>query len=163
MRVILFRHGIALDREDPRCPPDPARPLTGRGRKRTQAAVRGLARLEARPDRILSSPYVRALQTAEVAADALGHGGAIQTEDALRPVQDPQPLIARLSEMDAETVLCVGHNPNLNELLAALTGRTGSFTWLRKAGAACVTLDGGTGTLEWLLEPKALRRLGEAG
>ena len=65
MLLYLVRHGIAMDREDPNCPPDTERALTPRGMKRTHAAALGLLALKVKPDAALTSPgWLRAAQTA---------------------------------------------------------------------------------------------------
>ena len=72
MLLYLVRHGIAVDREDPNSPPDPERPLTPRGMKRTHAAALGLAAMKIEPDAVLTSPWLRAVQTAQLACAPLG-------------------------------------------------------------------------------------------
>ena len=66
MKLYLVRHGIADDRDDPKCPPDPKRRLTPEGIAKTRKAARGLATLDPSPELLLSSPYLRALETARV-------------------------------------------------------------------------------------------------
>ncbi len=72
MRLYLMRHGIAIDREDPDCPPDPERYLTPKGIQRTRAAARGLRALRVKPTALLTSPFVRAVQTGEIVCEVLG-------------------------------------------------------------------------------------------
>ena len=64
MEIYVVRHGIAIDREDPKCPPDPERYLTEEGIEKTKRVAAAVAALSATPDLLLSSPYVRATQTA---------------------------------------------------------------------------------------------------
>lgn len=167
MRVVLVRHGPAVDRDDPACPPDPERPLTQEGRERTRAAAAGLRALGMRPDLVLTSPYVRAAQTAEIVCGALGLGAPEVTEHLL-PGADPIALARHLRSRGEAEVLCTGHEPHLGLMLGCLVeGRavTDSFADLKKAGAACVDAEHpGTepGTLLWLLPPRVLRRLGGA-
>ena len=86
MRVILLRHGIAHDRADPACPADPGRALTEEGRKKTRKAVRRLVRVGVQVTRIITSPYVRAKETADIAAEILGIAiDDIVVSDALLP------------------------------------------------------------------------------
>jgi len=73
MQLYIVRHGIAIDREDPKSPSDPERFLTAEGLKKTRDVARGFASLKISPDVFLSSPYVRAMQTAEIFQDQ-GHG-----------------------------------------------------------------------------------------
>jgi phosphohistidine phosphatase len=161
MQLILFRHGIAVDRDDPDCPPDEARPLTPKGVKRTRAAARGLATLAA-PRLILTSPLVRARQTADLAAEALGLGKrAIKVTTSLVPDALPDELLEELMALRRNPVCCVGHAPNLDLVLAEALGmRERPPVRLKKAGAACLELDPGNGSrLVWVMEPGALRRL----
>src|SRR5581483_8354066 len=83
MRLYLMRHGIAIDREDPDCPPDPERFLTPKGIQRTRAAARGLRALRVKPAALLTSPYVRAVQTGEIVCEVLGlDAKQLRTTDA---------------------------------------------------------------------------------
>src|SRR5262249_49031694 len=70
MQLYIVRHGIAIDREDPKSPPDPERFLTEEGIEKTKEVARGVVRLGIVPDLLISSPYVRAMQTAEIFAAA---------------------------------------------------------------------------------------------
>ena len=72
MILYLVRHGIAVDPNDPKSPSEPERPLTAKGVQKTRAAALGLQALGVKPDVLITSPYVRAAQTAEIFAEALG-------------------------------------------------------------------------------------------
>ena len=166
MQVVLFRHGIAVDRADPACPPDPDRQLTEEGRRRTRAAALGLKALGVAPEVIVTSDYVRAVETARIAAEVLGTTGPenfVRTAD-LHPTADPRAFLPVLDRTPCREMLCAGHNPNLSGLLSLLVGAPRQpFTWMKKAGAARIDLglDGRPpGRLVWLLEPGQLRRLG---
>ena len=163
MIIYLFRHGLAIDRDDPECPPDPKRFLTRKGVEKTRAAAMGLRALGLAPEIILSSPYVRAMQTGELVAEALEFPRAriVQT-DALLPPAGPAQLFKVLAKTKVAAVLCVGHAPNLDEIIGYALGANGSFTALKKAGAACLEMESlspGKGTLLWLHTPKSLRLL----
>src|SRR5882757_7638533 len=71
MKLYIVRHGIAIDREDPKCPPDPERYLTEEGVEKTKQAAKGVAALGVTADLLLTSPYVRAAQTAQIVASAV--------------------------------------------------------------------------------------------
>jgi phosphohistidine phosphatase len=169
--IHLFRHGIAVDLQDPSCPTDPERPLTEKGRSKTKAAAQGIASLDLVPELLVVSPYTRARQTAEIVLTTLGCSD-VETlvEDALVPMANPEILSRRLREHvgGAErppTILCVGHAPNLDRLLAHLVGADEPFTQLKKAGLASVQLRGTTighacGRLFAFYPPSVLRRLG---
>ncbi|PYU14179.1 MAG: phosphohistidine phosphatase SixA, partial [Acidobacteria bacterium] len=73
MELYIVRHGIAIDREDPQCPPDPERYLTEEGVEKTKGVAKGVAALGVAADLFFTSPYVRASQTAEIFADVLDY------------------------------------------------------------------------------------------
>ncbi len=162
MILYLVRHGIAMDRTEPRCPPEAERPLTARGVQRTRAAALGLRAAGAKPDVILTSPLVRAAQTAEIFAEALGFSlEKIRVSDALKPAENPANILKEIARLRAKEVACFGHAPHLDLTIAQLAGARGSFTELRKAGAACFeqTAPHGRWQLLWMLTPKLLRKL----
>ena len=166
MRVILLRHGIAVDRDDPNCPPDPERPLTREGVDRTRDAVAGLRAIGVRPAAVLTSPFVRAVQTAEIASHGLSAPDPEKCPELL-PAAHPEAMDALLGRRSEEEILCAGHEPHLSILLAHLVWGAnggGEFAGLKKAGAACVeTAKPGTspGELLWIVPPRILRKLGE--
>lgn len=163
MIVYVMRHGLAMDREDPQCPPDPERPLTAKGVIRTRRAARGLGVMGAAPSLILTSPYVRAVQTAEIAADELGLGpDEVRHSDALLPDRAPGEILEQLSELEDDEVMLCGHAPSVDFIVAKAVGATEPFTSLKKAGAAC--LDFATGVeglarLVFLVESATLRKV----
>lgn len=164
MRLYLVRHGIAIDREDPECPGEAERYLTREGLARTREAMKGLGTLGARPDAMLTSPLVRAAQTAQIAAEELEFDPKkIRTTEALLPAADPKAILAELAKLRADEVSCFGHAPHLDELIAAAVGARASFTAMKKAGAACLELDQvrpGGGVLVALYPAGMLRKLG---
>jgi phosphohistidine phosphatase len=161
MRILFIRHAIAADRAGADTG-DAERPLTPQGARRFRRTARGLTRLVRRPDAILTSPLLRARQTAEIAADAWGR-------------VKPMPLQAlasgewggigkALASMSGDsTVALVGHEPSLSRLLARLLGsRDAERFAFRKGGAALVDLPAGLdegASLVWFLPPRALRGL----
>jgi phosphohistidine phosphatase len=164
MRLILLRHGIAVQQGAGRATTDARRPLTAQGRARTQRAALGLRALGVSPQVLLSSPHLRALQTARIVADVLGlPRKAIVLSEALLPDAPPQRLFAELRARKESELLCTGHAPHLDRALALALGVRGAPpTRLKKAGAAAVELERRQplrGRLLWLLEPAALRRL----
>ena len=93
MHLYLVRHGIAMDREDPNCPPDTERPLTPKGMKRTHAAALGLHALKIHPDAVLTSPWLRAVQTAEIFCEVMGFSSKkIVQVDTLKGTSTPAEL-----------------------------------------------------------------------
>jgi phosphohistidine phosphatase len=164
MLLYLIRHGIAIDRSDPKSPPEAERPLTAKGVQKTRAAALGLVELGAKPDVFVSSPYVRAVQTAEIFAEAFGFSPEkIRTTDALKPAANPAELLKELQHIRAKEVACFGHAPHMDLTIAQLAGSRGVFTELKKAGVVCFehAATHGRWTLRWLVTPKLLRELAE--
>lgn len=163
MRLYLMRHGIAINREDPDCPPEAERYLTPKGIQRTRAAARGLRALRIKPAALLTSPYVRALQTGEIVCEVLGLDSQhLKTTDALRPEAKPVRLTEELARLQGE-VICFGHAPQLDEFIALALKATAPFTALKKSGVACLDIDALSplrATLFFVLTSKVLRRLG---
>lgn len=158
--LYLVRHAIAEER-GPAWPDDTLRPLTGRGRRRFAAAADGFVRLEGGgPDRILTSPLVRARQTAELLSRAAA-GAPIDMADALAPGQPVGAILAKARRLPGYRIALVGHEPDLGHLAASLLGASRPLPF--KKGGICridVGWQGGTeGTLVWFLSPAALRRM----
>jgi phosphohistidine phosphatase len=164
MRLYLMRHGIAIDREDSDCPPEPERYLTPKGIQRTRAAARGLRALRLKPAALLTSPYVRAVQTGEIVCEVLGlDSKLLRTSDALKPEVKPARLVEELARFGGE-VICFGHAPHMDEFIAHAMKATAPFTALKKSGVACLDIDSLAplrATLLWLLTSRILRRLGD--
>lgn len=162
MILYIVRHGIAVDRADPKAPAEPERPLTAEGMKKTRSAALGLRAMGVKPDAFITSPYVRAAQTAEIFAEALGYSlEKIRSSDALKPAGNPADFLKEVVHLRAKEIMCFGHAPNLDQLISLLAGGRGVFTELRKAGVACFERGPSDGRwdLHWLLTPKILRRL----
>ena len=167
MRVVLFRHGPAGERDPARWPDDGKRPLTAKGIQKTKEAARGLIKLEKGISLILTSPLVRAAETAQILKDALGDRARIVTLDELSPGGSNRALIAQLADLpQTRTIVVVGHEPGLGKLAALLalgSGTTGEIK-LKKAGACALGFEGppraGAGDLVWLLTRRLLARFG---
>lgn len=165
MELYIVRHGIAIDREDPKCPADPDRFLTEEGIEKTAEVAKGLAKISEAPDLVLTSPYVRAVQTAEIVGEALEYSKQkIRKTEALLPGAEPQQLFRELTrEKDLSAVFVFGHAPHLDELIATAVGSKRHISALKKAGVALVELKRLTppnGQLVWLATPKLLRKVG---
>jgi phosphohistidine phosphatase len=164
MILYIVRHGIAVDRTDPKSPPEAERPLTAKGVQKTRQAALGLRSLDVKPDALITSPFVRAAQTAEIFAEALGFAPEkIRVSDALKPAAVPEDIVKELSQLRAKEVVCCGHAPHVDLLIAHLAGARGAFTELKKAGIACFehATPHGKWILRWILTPKILRELGD--
>jgi phosphohistidine phosphatase len=163
MELCFFRHGIAVDKTDPSVGPDRDRALTAEGIRKTRAAVEGLASLDLSFDRILSSPWLRAIQTARIVGEVLGITKLVEEMDELagdRSVEDV--LHGLLPYASAERLMLVGHQPLLGECVAALlTGGIEMQVDLKKSGACTIEVTGvhsrGSGVLLWHLTPRQLR------
>lgn len=165
MRLYLMRHGIAINRDDPSCPPEADRPLTPKGIERTRAAARGLAELGVHARIMLTSPFLRSVQTAEIVCEVLGYPvKRLRRTDGLKPEAKPAQLLAEVARLKADSVMCFGHAPNLDLVIAQALGSGSVITALKKAGVACLefeSYDAPRGLLLWLHTPKSLRLLGE--
>src|SRR5580693_4225458 len=103
MLLYIVRHGVAMDPTDPKSPPEPERPLTAKGVQKTRAAALGLRAWGAKPDVLITSPYVRAAQTAEIFAETLGFPPQkIRAHDALKPASDPADILKELIRLRAK-------------------------------------------------------------
>jgi phosphohistidine phosphatase len=166
MQLYVVRHGIAIDREDPKCPPDPERYLTEEGVEKTREVAGGVAALGATPDLFLSSPYVRAIQTAEIFAGVFKYSTQkVRHSDLLLPGAEPTLFFRELArDKRSSSVFCFGHAPHLDDLIAAALGSKHHVTSLKKAGIALIELrrvSPPSGQLVWLATPKLLRRAGK--
>jgi phosphohistidine phosphatase len=137
MKVLLIRHAHAIDQDGPA--PDEARHLTARGRALARKVGERLRAEGIHIDVLLTSPLVRAVQTAELVAIGARYGGEIEALPALEPGASPRKTAAKLAER-GEVVAAVGHEPGLSVLAALLAGRA-SHPPLKKAQV--VIVDGG--------------------
>lgn len=151
MQLYLIRHAVAADHPEGPAPDrlpgtvdpaDAARPLTPRGARRFEDAVRGLSRVGVRFDRLLHSPLLRAVETAELLEPLLRGESVVTPHLAAAPAG---PLLAELRS--GEHVAVVGHQPWLGELLGLLVFGT------REAGDGVTWKKGGVAWLEGAPEP----------
>jgi phosphohistidine phosphatase len=161
--ICIMRHGIAADREI--ASTDAKRPLTPEGKDRMREIAQGLMKTGFAPDRIVSSPYLRAAETAEIVARTLDSGLRVEPCEALQPAGSPEALFEFLSmHSERKAVLLVGHEPDLSKLAASLVGagRNHDFS-LKKGGCCLISFDlfppRAPGRLIWWLTPKILRKL----
>jgi phosphohistidine phosphatase len=164
MKVFLVRHALAYERSRKRWPDDSLRPLTPAGKRKFRHAARGLATLLPRTAPIITSPFVRARQTAELLCKAMGRRKP-QQQAELAAHQPARKGLALLRSRQGAAIVLVGHEPYLGNLLSlALAGSTRRLdAAFRKGGAVCLEFDGriapGGATLLWMLPPKTLRNL----
>lgn len=161
MTLYVLRHAIA---EDPRPgQPDSSRQLTETGRNRCRRVLAHAKRVKVEPSYVLTSPYDRAAQTAEIAREELGFDRELITTDALIPFVGVQDLwnVIRDYAVGGD-VMIVGHNPQLSMLVMWLLGARADALWLKKSGL--VALDIGSAgphpraELSWLLTPGSVGR-----
>lgn len=164
MEVYLVRHAIAHERSRARWPNDALRPLTPAGKERFRKAARGLARLLPKSALLLTSPFVRARDTARI----LGSVAKLRSPIEVQELASGKPASEAFELLRARkraAIVLVGHEPNLGIFLsAALAGDRASLKIaFKKGGAACLEFARGIGpgqaTLKWLMPPRALRSL----
>jgi len=161
MKIYLVRHGIAYEPGEPGYEDDTQRPLTDKGRDKMNKVAHVLKRLNMKPDMILSSPYLRAEQTAEILAKELKYKkNKIEFSERLLPTSQPEPLIAEIIEKyNVEELVVVGHEPCLGLLISTLAAGDPELAInVRYGSVCCLSADDfrieRRATLEWLLTPK---------
>ncbi len=159
----FLRHGIAAPKDDPSFPDDSERPLINDGIKKTRAAARGLAALDIEFDRLFTSPFRRARETAEIVGKMLG----IKVEELpeLAANRSVSELLGALEAIKDEHILLVGHQPLLGECISFLLSKSKSLSIDLKKSGLCVVAVGNPpvpsgGTLKWMMTPRQLRKLG---
>jgi phosphohistidine phosphatase len=161
--LYLVRHGIAGERGKD-WPDDSKRPLTPKGIARMRRAVDGLRALGVRTDLVLTSPLVRAEQTAQILVHGLKPAPALKVLPPLAPGVTPPHLAQALEEFrKARCLALVGHEPGLGELAAWLTGARTPYAF-KKGGVCRIDVSSlpptGNGQLIWMATPRMLRALG---
>jgi phosphohistidine phosphatase len=164
VRLYLLRHGVAEPKVGDK--PDRERRLTPRGRARMRRAAQGLQALVGPLDAIFTSPYPRAAETATIAAAALRKAPKPRPLDVLAHGTSPMEALRILRTIaKGQGVMLVGHEPELSQLASLLL--TGSIEGMRlalkKGGCLAITirtLAPRLAVLDWLVTPRALRRIG---
>ncbi|MSV35923.1 MAG: phosphohistidine phosphatase SixA [Bryobacterales bacterium] len=154
MELYLLRHGIAEDRAA--SGRDADRRLTEEGRDKLRRVLERAHAAGVRPSLILTSPYRRALETAEIAAHELGYEGKLSRTPALTPDSSPESVWEAVREhRDEDAILLAGHEPLFSATVAYLLGSTRAMVHFRKGGLARIDVEGfGTapaGVLHWML------------
>jgi phosphohistidine phosphatase len=163
MKLLIVRHGLAGSREDfaKTGQPDDLRPLTKEGEREMKAIARGLQRIVPRIDSLVTSPLVRARQTADVLAAAY-EIDPVEADDLRPEAEFPGFVDWARRQAEDDVVAAVGHEPHLSGLVAFLIGERGDACIdLKKGGACLLDFDAhpqrGRGTLRWLVTPKIIR------
>ncbi len=163
MKLYLVRHAIAEDITD--YEDDSLRPLTEKGSDKMHRIAQALRELGVEPDLIVSSPYVRASQTASVLAKELKYKEEIAYSDFLVPMAEPDDMIGEINEKySVDELMLVGHEPNLSSLASILlAGNPDISINFKKGGVCCLSVDNlhydRKATLEWLVTPKISTRV----
>jgi len=169
MNLYIVRHAIAVEAGTPGYEDDSLRPLTGKGKKRMKKVARGLKELEAEINLILTSPYLRAAETAKILRKVfdLSKEDVLETEH-LAPAGNGDALIALINEKyaSAENIALVGHEPSLSNLISILvSGDPNLSLTLEKGGICRLSVDAlqyaRCAALDWLLSPSQLAELGD--
>ncbi len=164
--LYIMRHGIAVTRGSAGFSDDSKRPLTPDGKKKMKEITEGLMRLGFDVDWIVTSPLVRAVETAELVAEGCGSNVPMDFCDHLSPGGSPESLISFLAKhANRKRVLVVGHEPDLSSMAARLIGAGRHANLAFKKGGCClITFDEfppkSPGELVWWTTPRLLRKLG---
>jgi phosphohistidine phosphatase len=162
MELYVVRHGIAV--EGGEGIPDGSRALTEKGRRRFHKTARAFGKLGRKLDLILTSPLVRAVQTAEILACEAEHG-EVDVLEELDPKFDVAAVRAALSKRagKSDAVAIVGHEPQLSAVLSSLTGVPQSDIDLKKGAIVRVDvaalIDGQAADGRWWLKPRSGSRV----
>lgn len=167
-KVFLLRHGIAVEPGTSGYGEDSQRPLTREGISEMQQIAQGMKALGLEFGLILSSPYVRARQTAEIVAERLGLQKKLKFSEALKSECHPRQVLEELKKKYAgtEKILLAGHEPHLSRLVSILISGKEECSIEFKKGALCklkvrsLEPAAGDAALQWMLTPKQLMILG---
>ncbi len=165
MDLYIVRHAIAVERGTPGYDDDSQRPLTDEGRKKMKKIVKGLRQLEIELDAILTSPYVRARDTADILASGLKLKDKVAFSDNLIPPGNFDQLIDEILEKyNVDSLALVGHEPMLSSFIGLLmTGNPDTALTLKKGGVCLLSADDfrreRRATLRWLLTPAMMVEL----
>lgn len=157
MKIYILRHGIAEDAQGSQ--PDSERALTPEGKKKLRSVLRAAMAAGVSPSLILTSPFRRAVQTAQIASEVFNYKGDMLQTKTLEPGSNPRVVWDEIRVHKDETeILLAGHEPLFSSLTAYLLGCPGLQIDYKKGALACVEIDRFTaephGVLKWMLTPK---------
>jgi len=157
MQLYILRHGIAENGKPGASDAD--RALTAEGKKKLRETLRVVAKSGVAPELIISSPYLRAMETAEIAVDVLGYQETLLQADVLIPATDPKPVWDEIRlHKSVTSLMLVGHEPLLSALAAYLLGAPSIYVDMKKGAIMRIDLDSfgpqPHGILKWMLVPK---------
>lgn len=168
MEIYVIRHGISEPLGHDNDFSDEKRNLTDEGRNRMRETARGLRKLGVEVDLLMTSPFARAVETADIIAAAIGVGKKeIQQSANLAPGASAEALFAEIKgQSGVESIAIVGHQPDLGGLISRIIQSSAPSIQLKKGGACCVnvteTVPSLRGDLVWLLTPRQLRFIARA-
>lgn len=157
MELYILRHGIAEDGHAGL--PDEQRQLTPEGRAKLREILRSARRAGVTPSLILTSPLVRAVQTAQIATEELGYNGDLVRTSGLTPDADPRETYTEIrTHRDERQVLLSSHNPLCSSLAGYLLGSRELWVDYKKGALMRIDFDrfgpDPHGILRWFLVPK---------
>ena len=163
MNLYLLRHGLAVEPGTAGFRKDFERPLTPEGKQKLRSVAKAIKALDLYFDLILSSPYIRARQTAELVAKSLKASERLELLDALAPDGNIRKLVKLLEGLapPPQEILLVGHEPYMSSLISRLVyGQPGARVVMKKGGLCKLSVGsiehGRCASLEWLLTPKQM-------
>ena len=170
VKLLFIRHGLAENQEAfaKTKKPDTLRPLTARGRKKMRKNALGLSYVVPSIDVLMTSPLVRALETAKIVRKFYPKARGVQLEE-LAPHAAREDLLKKLGQFKNNKVIAlVGHEPHLSKIIDFfLTGGHKGFLDFKKGGACLLEfrnkLDKGGGHLVFLIQPGELRKIASRG
>ena len=161
MLLYLMRHGIAHDIGQDGSTCDEERSLTIEGIEKTARIAEKLLHMHVQPSRIITSPLIRARETADIAAKILNPPSPLEEVDFLEPGGSFSDFSDWLASSTMASVLAVGHLPEMPQFAAHfLTGTRGLSMIFKKAAICCISFDTwpgpSRGRLEWLMQPQQM-------
>ncbi len=158
MKLYIVRHAAAVDRTADI--PEEQRYLTPEGRDYFRRTARTMAQKKVEPDLILTSPLIRAVQTADILAEVLSYDGPLHVADELSPGFDMTALRKLLDAFPSvQELVLVGHEPDLSGVISSLLALPGGFN-LKKGVAVKLCIEPASlhvpATLKWAAEGKKL-------
>jgi phosphohistidine phosphatase len=167
MNLYLLRHGLAVEAGTSDYSKDSERPLTAKGERKLWKIAEAMEDMELSFDWVLSSPYVRARQTAQIVAEALSLRKKLEITETLTPAGSTKKLIESINQKQPlpKDILLVGHEPYLSELISLLVSGNNELAISMKKGGLCnLAIEaleyGRCARLEFLLTPKQMCLMG---
>jgi phosphohistidine phosphatase len=162
MELLIIRHAIAFERDRDRWADDASRPLSPAGVRRSRKAAAGLKELCKVPDLLLTSPLIRARETAGILTEVAGWPRA-KIAPELKPGEGAPAVLTLLAKDRSKRIAIVGHQPDLSALLTACLVKDGKTLpiEMKKNAVACLSFEAsaciGGAALKWLATPRMLR------